>query len=231
MNDEKKPTVKPLVIKPSCASCGLTADASTPCVNPATGETEYVCKYIIDLYLLEQVTIVEQRCDTARLRNSDGQIKIAGIAGYFCSTFCLMQELLTYGRCAGCAKRLPRKKLLRDWHTVKDGVGKQQHGLFEYCSPECKQAWNDRKDIWSAYHVLKVFSEFGIVVSLPDAPERVTTGFKGRCASKACGKGRDARGNRVRAQVPRRGDYCSAFCRSVGEEVQRRKDRALAQAA
>lgn len=230
MNDEKKPAVKPLVIKPSCKSCGLIAEASKPYVDPVTGVTEYACKYIIDPYISEQVTIVEQRCDIVRLRNEDGQIKITGVAGVFCGTFCLVQELLTYGRCAGCAKRLPRKNL-RYWHSVKDGVGKHQYGVFDYCSPECKQAWSDRKDIWSAYHMLKVFSDFGIPVSLPEAPEKMTAGFKGRCASKACGKGRDARGNRVRAQVPRRGDYCSAFCRSVGEEVQRRKDRALAQAA
>jgi hypothetical protein len=206
-------------LKASCQSCGLPADISKPFVDPVTGVTEYACKYIVDEYIKEQVAIIEQRCDIPRLRDSDGQIKIAGVNAYFCGVACLIQGLLTYGRCAGCAKALPRRKLIRDWHLTYKGEGKLMYPKFEYCSPECKQTWSDRKDIWSAYHVLKVFSEFGILVSLPDAPQKVTAGFKGRCASNACGKGRDARGNRVRAQVPRRGDYCSAFCRKLGEEV------------
>ena len=34
-----------------------------------------------------------------------------------------------------------------------------------------------------------------------------------------CGKGRDSRGNRVRAQVARRGDYCSPARRKAVAEV------------
>jgi hypothetical protein len=209
------------VSRPTCASCGLIAEASTPTVNPLTGEIEYACKYIIDPYIAEQVSVVEQHVDVAKMRDENGQIKLPGIPAYLCSTFCLMQELFCYGRCAGCAKKLPRKKLLRDWHLVKDGVGKSQYAKFDYCSPECKQRYSAREGIWSARHVLQTLATFGIKVSMP-AEFTAKESMRGRCANKNCGQGRDSRGNRVRAKVPERGDFCSSACKRAQAEVSAR---------
>jgi hypothetical protein len=218
-----------LDIKPSCESCGLLANASAPYHNALTGETEYACKYIIDPYIAAQVAIVEQHVDVPSLRDSNGQIKLKGISGYFCSLSCLMQGLFTYGRCAGCSKKLP-KKLLKNWHAVKDGEGVHQYGKFDYCSPECKAAYSARENIWSARHLLSTLTTFGIAVKLPETTVSESA-CRGRCANKHCGQGRDDRGNRVRARVPERGDYCSTRCKTLDARTKKDLLKARAGAA
>jgi hypothetical protein len=211
---------KQLVIRPSCGSCGLSAEASTPWLNPRTGQREFLSAMLIDAYIAAQVAVIEKHIDGAKMRNECGQFKLAGVASYFCSLFCLMQGLFCYGRCAGCARSLPRKKLLRDWHAVHNGEGKFQYGKFEYCSPECKKLFSNRETIWAAQHVLETLAKFGVEVQMP--AEFVTESeaeFRGRCANKNCGKGKDARGNRVRAKVPARGDFCSSSCQRAHAEV------------
>jgi hypothetical protein len=48
--------------------------------------------------------------------------------------------------------------------------------------------------------------------------------YRGRCAYRPCGKGKDARGLRVRARVPKVGDFCSTGCRDAHRQVQKRKE-------
>jgi hypothetical protein len=219
---DKTPTMER--IKASCQSCGLPADISKPFVNPVTGVTEYACKYIIDDYINEQVTIVEQRCDIPRLRDSDGQIKITGVNAYFCGVACLMQGLLTYGRCAGCAKALPRKKLLRSWHLTYEGDGKLMYPKFAYCGKECELRFkNDRKHIWAANHFLIVLKSLGVTVVLDDTP----VGKKLQphlCANKNCAMGL----NRTRARVIVKGEPCSTKCRAHLKMLERRAAKAAA---
>jgi hypothetical protein len=54
-------------------------------------------------------------------------------------------------------------------------------------------------------------------------PVSVAT-YRGRCAYKPCGKGKDARGLRARARVPKFGDFCSEGCWDSDREVQKRKE-------
>ena len=51
--------------------------------------------------------------------------------------------------------------------------------------------------------------------------------FRGRCANLTCGKGRDAKGNRVRARVPEIGGLCSPECKKVVKEAQKQSRRGL----
>jgi hypothetical protein len=113
--------------------------------------------------------------------------------------------------------------MLRDWHAVYNGEGKQQYGKFDYCSPECKKKFSNRESIWSARHVLEILGTFGIDVRMPaEFIAARESEFKGRCANKHCGKGKDARGNRVRARVPTIGDFCSTSCQKAHAEVSSR---------
>jgi hypothetical protein len=214
---------------PACSTCGLTSAATAPSINSITGATEYACKYIIDPFVAEQVTLVEKHCNIPAWRDANGQLKIKGVAGIFCSVACLAEGLLTYGRCAGCAKKLKRKKFQKDWMVKHDGEGVKMYGAFDYCSPECKRAFADSRHIWAAAHLLKILQGLGIECTQTAIDSAVIdsgNGFKWLCGYKSCGKGRDKKGNRARARVPEKDDFCSTACRKATAEVNGRKKTA-----
>ena len=49
--------------------------------------------------------------------------------------------------------------------------------------------------------------------------------YRGRCANPTCGKGKDAKGNRVRARVPSVGAFCCPDCRKSVKEAKRQSAR------
>jgi hypothetical protein len=171
------------------------------------------------------VRIEEDKVDESKLKtNAYGQFIAPGVAGQFCSPYCLMIGLFTYGRCAGCSKSLPRTKNYATWNE------KQKAWIFDrytHCSPECRKKFPC--SFLTAEHLYRVLGISHAI--LPDIVPDITpaismpdqSSYKGRCANQTCGSGRDLKGNRVRGRVPRVGDFCSPECRRVVREASRQK--------
>lgn len=65
-------------------------------------------------------------------------------------------------------------------------------------------------------------------ISLVLGGARVEVESRGRCANKACGRGRDPKGKRVRAKVPKVGDFCSNVCKMIVKDAAKQTQRAKA---
>jgi hypothetical protein len=169
--------------------------------------------------------IEEDKIDESKLETNDyGQFVAPGVTGQFCSSYCLMIGMFTYGRCAGCAKSLPRTKMFAAWSD------KEKQWVFDeyiHCSPECRKKYAAfaKPNVLTAEHLGLVLGT-EVLAEAQASTERQTsnakvdeTGYKGRCANQTCGSGRDVKGNRVRGRVPRIGDVCSKDCRKVVREA------------
>jgi len=170
------------------------------------------------------VHIEEDKVDESQLKtNAYGQFLAPGVAGQYCSPYCLMIGMFTYGRCAGCSKSLPRTKNYAAWSDRK------KEWIFDrytHCSPECRRKFPHAP--LTADHLNCVLGILPVIT--PATPTSLSPviipdemAYQGRCANQTCGSGRDLKGNRVRGRVPRIGDFCSPECRKVVREASRQK--------
>jgi hypothetical protein len=206
-----------LVVNKSCDSCGLPGDISRPLphidgsenlspedfallVKNGWIEGATPCKYILNPEYLEEVKTFEKA--SVLPRNTNNQIKLPGVNAVFCSTMCLMQGLFTDGRCCGCAKVLPHKKTLREWHRTYEGKGVHEYPPFESCGDKaCNKYLKERRLVFTSEHLSVVLD----TLLNPQVKIRAT---KPCAAGTRCLKYEDRRP----APAVGRSPYCSRNC-------------------
>jgi hypothetical protein len=235
-----------LVIIPCCSTCGLPGDISKPhtiteedcdtgdestffgefengkCVRRAKlGDVVGCCRYHKRHPVDTHTTDEEARFDETKLKvNEWDQFIAKGVTGQFCSPTCLMQGMFTYGRCAGCAKRLAATKKFASWYATAE---KWVFDKYTYCSPECQAKFSAFKNPLVVEHVEAVLSEN---LRRSDVVSRFIGGKplkRHLCAWAGCGKGE----NLTRARVAVKGDCCSKECKKQVKAITQRHDASL----
>lgn len=200
-----------LVIKPTCYGCGMIAGISCGFNPLGVGRDFTGCGQgdpLIDFNEDHQFS-VSFPVLTKGKNYGQHKLKTVWFNSVRCANLCLLE----------LTRSEKNRVVSYDYDCQTLGVYRAAQG-FKKC-PTCRRIHKLSTpfcdDVCESKYAGDVTTVLEVAAVLPQ--QAAGDNLRGRCAYKACGQGRDDRGNRVRARVPRIGDYCSKECRKQAKNT------------